>query len=377
MKRTITRMADGRQLIYFDETDDAVRDAVDRRDLPPLSPASRMRYDPLTDEWITIASHRQTRTFLPPADECPLCPSTPDRLTEIPDSSYDVVVFENRFPSFSEREGSASGPPDGPPDRIQGDGEEELLPGLNPVRAAQGRCEVVCFTSDHNASFGALSPQRVHTVLEVLADRTATLATIPGVEQVFCFENRGVEIGVTLHHPHGQIYAYPFVAPRTRTMLAAARRYAESTGGRNVFADVLAGVRTSGDRVVTANEHWTAFVPAAARWPFEVLIAPHRQIADLPGLSDAEALAFGPVYLDVLRRFDGLFDAPMPYISAWHQAPVRTDRDLAYLHLQLFSVRRAPGKLKYLAGSESAMGAFVNDVAPEEAARMLREAGAA
>jgi UDPglucose--hexose-1-phosphate uridylyltransferase len=377
MKRTITRMADGRQLIYFDETDDAVRDAVDRRDLPPLSPASRMRYDPLTDEWITIASHRQTRTFLPPADECPLCPSTPDRLTEIPDSSYDVVVFENRFPSFSEREGSASGPPDGPPDRVQGVNDGEMLPGLNPVRAAQGRCEVVCFTSDHNASFGSLSPQRVHTVLEVLADRTATLATIPGVEQVFCFENRGVEIGVTLHHPHGQIYAYPFVAPRTRTMLAAARRHAQSTGGRNLFADVLAGVRANGDRVVTANEHWTAFVPAAARWPFEVLIAPHRQVADLPGLSDAEALAFGPVYLDVLRRFDGLFDAPMPYISAWHQAPVRTDRDLAYLHLQLFSVRRAPGKLKYLAGSESAMGAFVNDVVPEEAARMLRYAGAA
>lgn len=360
MKRTITRMADGRELIYFDETDDVVRGAVDQRDLPPQSPASRMRYDPLTDEWIAIASHRQTRTFLPPADECPLCPSTPERMTEIPDSSYDVVVFENRFPSFSERPMYA---------------DDTVLPALNPVRTAQGRCEVVCFTSDHNASFSTLSEERVHTVLEVQADRTAALSTIPGVEQVFCFENRGVEIGVTLHHPHGQIYAYPFVAPRTRTMLAAARGHAERTGGRNLFADVLAGERASGDRVVTANEHWTAFVPAAARWPFEVLIAPHHQVADLPALSDAQALAFGPVYLDVLRRFDGLFDAPMPYISAWHQAPVRTDRDLAYLHLQLFSVRRAKGKLKYLAGSESAMGAFVNDVVPEEAARMLREAG--
>jgi UDPglucose--hexose-1-phosphate uridylyltransferase len=360
MKRTITRMADGRQLIYFDEADDVVRDAVDRRDLPQQSPASRMRYDPLTDEWIAIASHRQTRTFLPPTDECPLCPSTPDKQTEIPDSAYDVVVFENRFPAFSERELS---------------NDDTVLPALNPVRAAQGRCEVVCFTSDHDASFSTLSPQRVQTVLEVLADRTATLSTIPGVEQVFCFENRGVEIGVTLHHPHGQIYAYPFVTPRTRTMLAAARRHADSTGGRNLFADVLAAERASGERVVTSNEHWTAFVPAAARWPFEVLIAPHRRIADLPALSDAESQAFGPLYLDVLRRFDALFDAPMPYISAWHQAPVRTDRDLAYLHLQLFSVRRAKEKLKYLAGSESAMGAFVNDVVPEEAARMLRETG--
>jgi len=361
MKRTITRMADGRELIYFDEADDVVRDAVDRRELPQPSAASPMRYDPLTDEWVVIASLRQTRTFLPPADECPLCPSTPDRQTEIPDSTYDVVVFENRFPSFSERDDTGL--------------HDAVLTPLNPVRMAQGRCEVVCFTSDHNASFGTLSTERVHTVLEVLADRTATLATIPGVEQVFCFENRGVEIGVTLHHPHGQIYAYPFVAPQTRKMLAAARRHAEETGGRNLFADVLAGERASGERVITANEHWTAFVPAAARWPFEVLIAPHRQVTDLPALTDAEALAFGPVYLDVLRRFDALFDAPMPYISAWHQAPVRTDRDLSYLHLQLFSVRRAKGKLKYLAGSESAMGAFVNDVVPEEAARMLREAG--
>lgn len=360
MKRTITRMADGRQLIYFDESDDVVRDAIDHRDLPPPPAASRMRYDPLTDEWITIASHRQTRTFLPPTDECPLCPSTPDRQTEIPDSSYDVVVFENRFPSFSER------------DMYD---DDTVLPALNLVRPAQGRCEVVCFTSDHNASFGTLTAQRVHTVLEVQADRTATLSTIPGVEQVFCFENRGVEIGVTLHHPHGQIYAYPYVAPQTRKMLDASRRYATTHGGRNLFGDVLAAERDGGGRVVASNEHWTAFVPAAARWPFEVLIAPHRQIADLPGLTDAEALAFAPVYLDVLRRFDALFDAPMPYISAWHQAPVRTDRNLAYLHLQLFSVRRAKGKLKYLAGSESAMGAFVNDVVPEEAARMLREAG--
>jgi UDPglucose--hexose-1-phosphate uridylyltransferase len=157
-------------------------------------------------------------------------------------------------------------------------------------------------------------------------------------------------------------------------MLAAARRHATETGGRNLFADVLAAERSSVDRVVGANEHWTAFVPAAARWPFEVLVAPHRRMPDLPSLTVEEREAFGPLYLDVLRRFDALFGTPMPYISAWHQAPVRVDRDLSYLHLQLFSIRRASGKLKYLAGSEAAMGAFVNDVLPEDAARMLREA---
>jgi UDPglucose--hexose-1-phosphate uridylyltransferase len=233
---------------------------------------------------------------------------------------------------------------------------------------------VVCFTSDHNASFASLSPARVRTVLDALADRTAELSAQPYVEQVFCFENRGVEIGVTLHHPHGQIYAYPFVTPRTRTMLDAARRHSELTGGGNLFADVLAAERAAGVRVVAENEHWTAYVPAAARWPFEVHVAPHRQVPDIPALDDAERAAFGPLYLDVLRRFDGLFDGPMPYISAWHQAPVRSGRELAYLHLQLFSIRRAPGKLKYLAGSESGMGVFINDVSPEQAAQLLRSA---
>jgi UDPglucose--hexose-1-phosphate uridylyltransferase len=210
-------------------------------------------------------------------------------------------------------------------------------------------------------------------VLAALADRTAELSALPGVEQVFPFENRGEEIGVTLHHPHGQIYAYPYVTPRTLAMLGAARRYADRTG-QILLADVLAAEQAAEVRVVARDEHWTAYVPAAARWPFEVHVVPHRQVADLAGLTEEESTGFAPVYLDVLRRFDGLFGSPMPYISAWHQAPVHhPDRELAYLHLQLTSPRRAAGKLKYLAGSESAMGAFVTDVQPEDAARMLRE----
>jgi UDPglucose--hexose-1-phosphate uridylyltransferase len=352
VKRTLTHLADGRELIYFDERDDTVRDAVDRRELPPLPPASEMRHDPILDEWVAIAAHRQTRTFLPPTDECPLDPSTPERSTEIPASDYDVVVFENRFPSFSER----VAPP-----------APDVLPGLVPSRSGAGRCEVVCFTSDHNASFKTLTPERVRTVVEAWADRTAELSALDDVEQVFVFENRGEEIGVTLHHPHGQIYAYPFVPPRSRQMLASAHK------NHDIFASVLAAERESGVRVVAANEHWTAFVPATARWPYEIHVYPNRQVPDIPALDGAERDAFGPLYLEVLRRLDGLFGVPMPYISAWYQAPVRTDRDLAYLHLQLFTSRRAPGKLKYLAGSESAMGAFVNDIRPEQAAELLRE----
>jgi UDPglucose--hexose-1-phosphate uridylyltransferase len=359
MRRTRIELADGRELIYFDERDDARRDLPDRRELPEPPPASQLRHDPLVDEWVAVATHRQSRIFLPPSDQCPLCPSTPRRSTEIPAYDYDVAVFENRFPSLSDR---ALEPPG------------ELTP-YTPTRPGAGRCEVVCFTADHDAAFGTLPPERVRTVLEALADRTTALAALPGVEQVFCFENRGVEIGVTLHHPHGQIYAYPFITPRTRAMLTTAAAHAERTGGRNLYADVLAAERADGQRVVAANEHWTAYVPAAARWPFEVHLAPHRPVADLPALDEAERAAFGPLYLDLLRRLDALFDAPMPYIAAWHQAPVRTGRELSHLHLQLFSVRRAADKLKYLAGSESAMGVFINDVQPERAAELLRRAG--
>ncbi len=358
MRRTAIRLADGRELIYFDERDDVVRDQPDRRDLSPPPPASQLRYDPLTDEWVALAVHRQTRTFLPPADQCPLCPSTEQRLSEIPAPDYAVAVFENRFPAFSQR---------------VVDEPAEITP-LTAVRPGRGRCEVVCFTADHHASFAGLPPRRVRTVLDALADRTAVLGELPEVEQVFCFENRGVEIGVTLHHPHGQIYAYPFLPPRTRALLAAARRHAERTGGRNLYADVLAAERAAGERVVATNDHWTAYVPAAARWPFEVHVAPHRPVPDIPALTEAERDAFGPLYLDLLRRFDGLFDTPMPYIAAWHQAPIRVDRELGHLHLQLFSIRRAADKLKYLAGSESAMGVFINDIAPERAAALLRAA---
>ena len=375
MKKTTTRLADGRELIYFDEDDGTVRDAVDQRDLGDRTGGSELRHDPVLDEWVAVASHRQSRTFLPPADQCPLCPTQPGRPTEIPADAYDVVVFENRFPSFA---GAGNALDDAGLGSIgtSGTGDVDLFarhPGV-------GRCEVVCFTSEHGAEFGSLTPDRVRTVMEAWVDRTAELSALPEVAQVFCFENRGEEIGVTLHHPHGQIYAYPFVPPRTRQMLASARAYAArqqragpGTRTGNLFDDLVAAERDAGVRVVAETEHWTAFVPAAARWPVEVHLYPRRRVPDLPALTDAERDDFGPLYLRLLRAADAYFGVPLPYIAAWHQAPVRVDRDLAALHLELFSIRREPNKLKYLAGSESAMGVWINDVSPEAIAARLRE----
>jgi UDPglucose--hexose-1-phosphate uridylyltransferase len=355
VKRSTINLADGRELIYFDESDDPVRAAVDQRHLAEPPPTTQLRRDPLSDEWIAVAGGRQGRPFLPPSNECPLCPSRDGHLTEVPAADYDVVVFENRFPSFSQ---AATGD--------HTDGYPEIRPGI-------GRCEVVCFTPEHDSSFSALTDSRVETVLDALTQRTAELSGLPGIEQVFCFENRGVEIGVTLHHPHGQIYGYPFITPITRRHLEVARRHRERTG-RNVYADMLAAERDAGVRVIAANDLWTAFVPAAARWPYEIHVAPHRQVPDLTLLTDEERSAGAKLWLSAVRALDGLFGVPMPYVAAWHQAPVHAERDLGYLRLQIHSVRRAPGKLKYLAGSESAMWAFINDVPPEQAAASLRAA---
>jgi UDPglucose--hexose-1-phosphate uridylyltransferase len=347
--KSSARLADGREIIYFDEAPGLGRaDAPDTRPLPPRPPGPALpygrpdwgiRWDALAGEWVVIAAARQDRTFLPPADQCPLDLSAPGRPTEIPADSYDVVVFENRFPSLAE-----------------------------PL----GRCEVVCFTSDHFASFAELSPRRVRTVFEAWVDRTEALSALPETRQVYCFENRGEEIGVTLHHPHGQIYAFPFLAPRLAQMVAQARAYP----GANLFDDLVAAELRGGTRIVTRNEHWVAFVPEAARWPYEVRIFPLTRVPDLPVLDEAARDAFGPLYLDVLRRFDGLFGKPAPYIAAWYQAPVRDPeaRGQFAAHLQVLSVRRAADKLKYLAGTESGMGVWINDIIPEEAAQRLREA---
>ncbi|UNO41572.1 galactose-1-phosphate uridylyltransferase [Streptomyces sp. MST-110588] len=371
MKKTTTRLADGRELIYYDSRDDAVRDEPDRRPAAPVSTASAIRRDPLLGDAVVIASHRQDRTYHPPADDCPLCPSRPGatpegpdgdglngggpngggpngvpgggRLSEIPAHDYDVVVFENRFPSLA---------------------------------GGNGRCEVVCFTPDHDASFADLTDGQAALVLEAWTDRTAELSQLPGVEQVYCFENRGAEVGVTLGHPHGQIYAYPFVTPRTERMLASLAAHRERTG-RNLFDDVLDRERADGSRVVLEGDHWTAFVPYAAHWPYEVHLYPHRRVPDLLALDDAARAEFPGVYLEILRRFDRIFgegEPPTPYISGWHQAPLRAAGRADFgLHLELFTIRRTSGKLKFLAGSESGMNVFINDVPPEAAAERLRK----
>jgi UDPglucose--hexose-1-phosphate uridylyltransferase len=350
-----TTLADGRELIYFDDAHTTLpgERAVDSRTLDPRPATATMRQDPLTGEWVSIAAARQNRVFLPPADQDPLAPASASNPSEVP-SNYDVAVFENRSPSF--------GPSRDAFDPVLLD---EI--GLGRSLPSVGRCEVVCFSPEHEGSFGTLSESRARTVIEAWADRTAALSAIPGVQQVFPFENRGEEIGVTLRHPHGQIYSYPYITPRTQRVVESL-----SVFGPDLFQSIL-DFESDSERVVLVGEHWTAFVPFAARWPIEVHMLPHRHIPDFAATDDAERTELAGLYLRVLRGIDALYDTPTPYIAAWHQAPVTVARDDIRLMLQVTSPRRAESKLKYLAGSEAAMGAWIGDILPEQTAAFIRE----
>lgn len=317
-----------------------------------------LRFDALTRQWVNVVAHRQTRPNLPESG-CPFCVGG----LEAP-NPYDVRVFENRWPAYS------------PGDAVALDPDAGALPAV-------GACEVVLFSPEHDASLSTLPHAQVRKVIDVWAERTDALLARPEVEYVLVFENRGREVGATIDHPHGQIYGYPFTTPRTALMLRSLAAHKEATGGENLFDDVVARELAEGDRIVLETERWVAFVPYAAHWPYEVHLYPKRRVPDLLGLDEETRTEFPQVYLELLRRFDRIFgegEPPTPYIAAWHQAPFGAleefegvSRDDFALHLELFTIRRTSGKLKFLAGSESGMSVFINDVPPEAAAQRLRE----
>jgi UDPglucose--hexose-1-phosphate uridylyltransferase len=366
--KRVTRLSDGRELIYFDDAGTSLpaERAADARPAEPRPALPTLRQDPLTGEWISIAAARQNRAFLPPDELDPLAPSTPGNLTEIPDR-YDVAVFENKSPSFGP---GLPGPGDWDADPSGGGVDTIGLDtiGLGRSLPAYGRCEVVCFGPQRTGSWADFSVSRARTVVEAWADRTAALSQVPGVRQVYVFENRGAEIGVTLHHPHGQIYGYPYVTPRTKNLLASIASY-----GPSLMGDIVE-FEAKSQRVLISGEHFTVFVPFAARWPIEVHMLPHRHVPDLAATSGGERAEIAVLYRRILRALDRLYDTPTPYIAAWHQAPVYVGRNEIRLMLQVTSPRRAADKMKFRAGSETGMGAFIGDIEPEVAAARLREA---
>lgn len=357
IKKITGKLFDGRDIHYFDDagsshSSEKKPDLREPADRPPLA---ELRNDPLNGEWIAVAAHRHTRAFLPPSNQCPLCPATAENLSEVPDN-FDVVVFENKNPAFGALPNGTSVP----------DLSQPSNSVLGETRPAVGRCEVVVFSPEHNGSLGQMPVSRVLTVLEALADRTDELQRLPGVKQVFPFENRGQEIGVTLHHPHGQIYSYPYITPRTQKVMEMASK------NPSLFDEILVFEKSS-ERVLIETENFLAYVPFAARWPMEAHLLPKRPVANHADLTSDERAELAGVYSKLLHAFETVYETPSPYIAAWHQAPLSEGAKNLRLQLQITSPRRATDKLKYLAGSESAMGAFIADIPAEAIAAQLRQ----
>ena len=336
--------ADGRRLLVYGELHGSLDGEVAGAD--DGNPIHK-RLDVFTDAWIGIAPARNARpldSVAEVAEACPFCPGG----REVP-FTYEAAVFDNGFPSFHPE------PP--PPPALHG-----------PTGPALGRCEVVLYTHRHEASFGDLSPTELGRVVAVWIDRTRELWSGPAHAYVCAFENRGAEVGATIAHPHGQIYALDHVPPLIAAKAAAHRRSRERDGGCRSCAGALADGRSP--RVVTPNESFVVAVPFAARWPFEVAVRAHRHgLRRLEDLLPEEQRDLALALRDVARRYDALFGFPLPYMMVAQEAP--GDEPDWHLAFELYPLHRSPGVPKIRASVETGLGLFLNDVAPEEAARRL------
>ena len=319
---------------------------------------SELRWNPLLGEWVATATHRQERTFLPPADFCPLCPTAPGGFpTEVPEPTYDIAVFENRFPSLR------TNPPAPAIEATE----------LYPVRPGQGVCEVVLYSPHHNSTLAEEPVEQIYKLVQVWTDRFRALDALPFVDYIFIFENKGEAIGVTLHHPHGQIYAYPFIPPRVATELEQSSAHHRKTG-RCLVCDIVKEERSDGRRIVAMSESFVAYIPFFARYPYEIHISPTRHLQALSDMEDGEQRDLALMLKTVLVAYDKLFNLSFPYMMVLHGRPSDgADYDYYHFHIEFYPPLRTATKLKYLAGSETGAGMFINDTLAEEKAAELRE----
>lgn len=326
-----------------------------------LTAVAERRYNPLSGEWVMITANRQGRVYRPTTEQCPLCPTSIDRegFSEIPFASYEVAVFENRFPALSD--------------------DEAVIDGsttLYPKAPAYGRCEVVVYSDDHDQTFADLSAERIGLVINTWIDRCEVLGRDPEVHYVMPFENKGELVGATLGHPHGQLYAFPDIPPRVRQNIASVHAYFSETR-KCLQCDVCAEETDSKDRVVFETSEWIAFVPFAPQFPFEVHVVPTLHASSLSALSVAARRDLSDVLSKITKCYDRLWNISLPYVMALFQRPSDDEYgwdDFCHLRFEFKPFHRDATRTKYLAGVELAAGAFIVDVRPEDAAVQLREA---
>lgn len=333
---------DGRDLFLYGYTPHSLQPLP--QDDFEVAKGGELRWHPLRNEWNIYAAHRQNRTFKPSAADDPLAPSQSNGPpTEIPFTDFELAIFENKFTSLHAQAPSPS-----------------VVPNMDSQRAL-GRCDVVVYGVQNSGNLHSIGQAKRRLLIAAWIDRYQTLFSL-GCKFVMPFENRGDEVGVTLPHPHGQIYAFPFIP---RVQQDAATSFAQGYDFGKEMKEMLPdyGVASMGDM--------EAFCPPFARFPFEVWIAPKARKAGPWAFSETELDGFAALLGDITRRYDAYFGRETAYMLSLHAAPVGTE-DTFHFTAQFYPLLRAPERVKYLASVEQATGAFTVDVMPEMAAKTLR-----
>ncbi len=318
---------------------------------------SQLRWHPMLEEWVSVAAHRQVRPIAlkgqKQAPACPFCPGGAEGLH----APYEFVAFENRFPSFTPR-----------PRQLHPEREGKSL----KTAPGYGVCEVVLYSDKHDSTLSDESREHVFKLVKVWTDRYKDLGARPYVKYVFIFENKGAIIGVTLSHPHGQIYAFPYIPPKVERELKAERKFMRRHR-RCMLCDMLGAETKHKRRLVAANRSFVALVPHFARYPYEVNILSRRHLGHLAAMTDREHWDLAGILKNIMKKYDNLFGFSLPYIMLMHQTP--TDgkpHRYHHFHIEFYPPHRSADKIKYLAGCESGAGTFINDTVPEDKAAELR-----
>ncbi|MEP6715517.1 MAG: galactose-1-phosphate uridylyltransferase [Terriglobia bacterium] len=309
---------------------------------------SELRWHPLLREWVSVAANRQDRPQMP-KDWCPFCPGS----RRVPEH-YETLLYPNDFAAFS---------PDYPP--------FEDNPGIFHATGARGSCDVILYHENHDLAPSAMSADHWRMVVDLWTSRTRQLFDNPDIAYVHIFENTGVAIGVTMPHPHGQIYALPFLPPLMEREVTSAREYFAG-GGQCLYCELLKRELDAAVRIVLETTGFVAFVPFHARWPGEIQIYPRRHFGSLPELTDPERAELGAVIKAVRLKYDNLWGFTIPLMMLVRQRPARGEHPYFHLHVEFCPIQRSATKIKYLAGVESGTGTFLNDTCAEDKAAELR-----
>lgn len=314
---------------------------------------AELRWHPLIKDWVMIASHRQGRPQMP-KDWCPFCPGS----GKVPED-YDVFKYDNDFPALSQN----------PPQ------PDDVATGLFKTAPSYGRCEVILYSPQHTVTLPELPKAHIRKLVDLWTERFVAISEDEKIKYVFIFENRGDVVGVTMPHPHGQIYGYSNIPKKIELELESCKEH-YTENGTCLICDMVAEEKAFEKRIIFENEHFVTLLPFFTEYPYGVYIISKNHKQNLAELSDAEKDSLAAILKDTTGTLDALFGYTFPYMMCMHQAPVNSGdtSDYYHFHIEFFPPMRSADKQKFNASSETGVWAHCNPTAPEDMAVELRQA---